>query len=111
MTEPKVVATDDEYNMPLFVWEEMSAGIAASAPNIPLLFGPMLRNFLEYLHQMTASEWQLFTFLLAPVYLKDALPDDDYDEFISLVEARWTAEQGEERVYNKEAYRLILNTV
>lgn len=85
--EAKVVATDDEYNMPLFVWEEISAWIAASAPNVPLLFGPMLRNFLEYLHQMTASEWQLFTFLLAPVYLKDVLPDHDYEEFISLVEA------------------------
>lgn len=36
---------------------------------------------------MTAAEWQLFTFLLAPVYLKGVLPDEDYEEFISLVEA------------------------
>lgn len=47
----------------------------------------MLRNFLEYMNQMTAAEWQLFTFLLAPVYMKDVLPDEDYNEYISLVEA------------------------
>lgn len=54
---------------------------------MPSLFGPLLRNFIEHIHEMTAAEWQLFTFTLAPVYLKDVLPDDDYQEFISLVEA------------------------
>lgn len=81
-TEPKVFTTDDDYNVSLPVWETISESIAASAPNVPALFGPLLRNFLEYINQMTASEWQLFTFLLAPVYLKGVLPDEDYEEFI-----------------------------
>lgn len=85
--EPKVITTDDDYNIVLPVWERMSTWIAASSPNVPALFGPVLRNFLEYINQMTAVEWQLFTFLLGPVYLKGVLPDQDYEEFISLVEA------------------------
>jgi hypothetical protein len=35
---------------------------------------------------LTAAEWQLFTFMLGPVYLKDLLPEQDYEEFISLIE-------------------------
>lgn len=84
--EPKAVATDDPYNIPLQLWESLSRDIVESAVTIPALFGPVLRNFLEHINQMTAAEWQQFTFLLAPVYLKDILPDEDYDEFISLVE-------------------------
>lgn len=84
--EPKVISTDDPYNIKALHWETKSREIAASASSFPLLFGPLLRNFLEHIHEMTAAEWQLFTFLLAPVYLKDLLPNEDYEEFISLVE-------------------------
>lgn len=84
--EPKVVLTDDPYNIKLDQWESMSRDIASSAATFPLIFGPLLRNFLEYINGMTAAEWQLFTFLLGPVYLKDLLPKEDYDQFISLVE-------------------------
>lgn len=87
LTEPKVITTDDNYHVVLLVWKRMSAWIAASSPNVPALFVSILRNFLEYINQMTAAEWQLFTFLLGPVYLKGVLPDEDYQEFISLVEA------------------------
>lgn len=85
--EPKVVVTDDPYNIKLRDWERTSRDIAASAATFPSLFGPLLRNFLEHIHEMTASEWQLFTLLIGPVYLKGLLPDEDYEEFISLVEA------------------------
>lgn len=85
--QPKAVVTGDEYNIRLQTWEKLSRQIADSAPTMPSLFGPLLRNFIEHIHEMTAAEWQLFTFTLAPVYLKDVLPDEDYQEFISLVEA------------------------
>lgn len=84
--EPGVVATNETYNISLPLWESLSRDIVQSAVTIPALFGPLLRNILDHIHQMTAAEWQQFTFLLAPVYLKDILPDNDYDEFLSLVE-------------------------
>lgn len=84
--EPKAIATDDEYNIKPQDWEEISQQIANSASTFPLLFGPLLRNLIAHIHEMTAAEWQLFTFLLGPVYLKDLLPDEDYKEFLSLVE-------------------------
>ncbi|KAI5845146.1 hypothetical protein DFP73DRAFT_477096, partial [Morchella snyderi] len=82
-----IIETDDEYNIPLHEWETMSKEIACSASSFPLVFGPLLRNFLDHVHEMTAAEWQLFTFLLAPVYLKGLLPDKDYDEVCSLIDA------------------------
>lgn len=85
--EPKVVQTDDDYNISLQDWERLSKEIAESAPTLPAIFGPLPRNFIEHIHHMTAAEWQLFTVLLAPVYLKDILPDEDYNSFLCLVEA------------------------
>lgn len=85
--EPKVIATDDEYNIKLADWENMSKEIAESARNFPLMFGPLLRNFIGHIHELTAAEWELFTMVLGPVYLKGVLPDEDYEEFISLIEA------------------------
>ncbi|KAI5839074.1 hypothetical protein DFP73DRAFT_484544, partial [Morchella snyderi] len=84
---PKVVQTDDEYNIALSDWEWISSDIATSSSTFPALFGSVLRNFLEHVHELTASEWQTFTILLAPVYLKEVLPNEDYNEYISLVEA------------------------
>ncbi|KAH0603579.1 uncharacterized protein H6S33_007901 [Morchella sextelata] len=82
----KAIQNDDPYNIPLKEWEKMSADIASSASNFPQLFGPILRNFIEYINMMTAAEWQLFAFLIGPVYLKGLLPEEDYIEFISLIE-------------------------
>ncbi|RPB14500.1 hypothetical protein P167DRAFT_484316, partial [Morchella conica CCBAS932] len=82
----KAIRNDDPYNIPLKEWEKMSTDIASSASNFPKLFGPLLRNFLEYINMMTAAEWQLFSFLIGPVYLKGLLPEEDYIEFISLIE-------------------------
>lgn len=84
---PKVISTSDPYNISLHDLERTSEDIASSFATFPALFGPLLRNFLEYINMMKAAEWQLFTFVLGPVYLKGLLPDEDYEEFISLVEA------------------------
>jgi hypothetical protein len=84
--EPKVVVTDDPYNVSLQAWETLSRQIVDSVTTFPLLFGPFLRDFIEYINQMTPAEWHLFTLPLGLIYLKDLLPGEDYTEFVSLVE-------------------------
>ncbi|KAH0611860.1 uncharacterized protein H6S33_011125 [Morchella sextelata] len=83
----KVIPNDDPYNIPVKIWERISTDIASSSSTFPQLFGPLLRNFLEYINMMTAAEWKLFAFIIGPVYMKGVLPEEDYVEFVNLIEA------------------------
>ncbi|KAI5836970.1 hypothetical protein DFP73DRAFT_601541 [Morchella snyderi] len=46
----------------------------------------LVENFAEQCHHLKAAEWKTFTMLLAPIYFKGHLPDEDYEEFITVVE-------------------------
>lgn len=45
-----------------------------------------MRDFTKSVHNFTAAEWEHFGLLLAPIYLKDVLPEYDYQEYINLVD-------------------------
>lgn len=83
----RFVKTDDPYNIAPEEWHEIGKDSAASAATVPALFGDPVRDFAEHCHHLKAAEWKIFTFLLAPIYLKRRLPDKDYDEFLNLVDA------------------------
>ncbi|KAH0604134.1 uncharacterized protein H6S33_007165 [Morchella sextelata] len=79
--------TRDLYNIPPDIWEDIGRDMLASAPSFPALFGDPIRDFTEHCHHFKAAEWKTFAFLLAPIYLKDNLPEEDYSEFINIIDA------------------------
>lgn len=83
----KFVKTDDPWNIPPEDWTEIGMDMEQSTTMVPASFGDPIRNFTEHCHHLKAAEWKIFSFLLAPIYLKRRLPDEDYDEFINLVDA------------------------
>lgn len=83
----KFVKTGDPHNILSEEWAEIGSDMTSSAPTIPALFGDPVRDFTEHYHHLKAEEWKIFTFLLAPIYLKGRLPSVDYEEFINLVNA------------------------
>ncbi|KAH8152606.1 uncharacterized protein LAJ45_03447 [Morchella importuna] len=83
----KFVQTDDEYNIRPSIWLDISRDMVASANTFPTLFGDPIRNFAEHCHHLKAAEWRTFAFLLAPIYLKGNLPDEDYEHYLNLIDA------------------------
>ncbi|KAI5842122.1 hypothetical protein DFP73DRAFT_596111 [Morchella snyderi] len=82
----KFLKTKDAYNIGPEIWESIGKDMLASATNFPSLFGNPFRNFAEHCHHLNSAEWKTFKMLLAPIYFKDHLPDEDYEEFINVVE-------------------------
>lgn len=83
----KFVRTRDPYNIPPPIWHEIGKDIAASAATFPASFGDPICDFAEHCHHMKAAEWNTFTFLLAPIYFKKHLPNEDYEELLNLIDA------------------------
>ncbi|RPB09159.1 hypothetical protein P167DRAFT_470209, partial [Morchella conica CCBAS932] len=83
----KFVQTNDEYNIRPSIWLDISRDMVASANTFPTLFGDPIRNFAEHCHHLKAAEWRTFAFLLAPIYLKGNLPDEDYEHYLNLIDA------------------------
>ncbi|KAI5843325.1 hypothetical protein DFP73DRAFT_455220, partial [Morchella snyderi] len=78
--------SDNAYNIAPEVWESIGKDMQASACTFPSSFGDPIRDFTEHCHHLKAAEWKIFTLLLASIYFKDNLSDEDYDEFINIVE-------------------------
>ncbi|KAI5836757.1 hypothetical protein DFP73DRAFT_488309, partial [Morchella snyderi] len=87
MAAKEFVETNDPYNIPPHIWYAIGKDIAASASTFPASFGDPVRNFAENCHHLKAAEWKLFTFLLAPIYFKNRIPDEDYEELLNLIDA------------------------
>jgi len=83
----RFIRNDDPWNIPQQKYEEMGEDMAATNGTFPAAFGDAVRNFYEHIHELKAAEWKIFTLQLAPIYLNGLLPDEDYAEFINLVDA------------------------
>lgn len=82
----KFVKTSEPYNIAPDEWTKIGKDMAGSAATFPTLFGEPIRDFTEHCQHLKAAEWRMFMFLLAPIYLRNRLPEQDYSEFINLVD-------------------------
>ncbi|KAI5810374.1 hypothetical protein BZA77DRAFT_254968, partial [Pyronema omphalodes] len=98
-------AAADEYNIPPSIWLDISRDMVASANTFPTLFGDPIRNFAEHCHHLKAAEWRTFALHLAPIYLKDNLPDEDYEHYLNLIDAIQLACDNEITVLEVQAVR------
>ncbi|KAI5836990.1 hypothetical protein DFP73DRAFT_488013, partial [Morchella snyderi] len=57
-----------------------------SRRTFPSAFGENIRS-IENFSDYKAAEWSNWTMIFAPIYLKGALPEENYQEFTSLVTA------------------------
>lgn len=83
----KFVKTNDPFNVAPEQWTAIAADMAESSVMVPATFGDPIRNFAENCHHLKAAEWKIFTLLLAPIYLKNRLSNEDYAEFLNLIDA------------------------
>lgn len=78
---------DDPWNVAPREWLILSADIDRSNTTFPSAFGPHLINYAGHVGRMTAAQWRIWTFHLAPIYLRTRIPNHHYEELISLVQA------------------------
>lgn len=83
----KFVKTDDPYNIAPEQWFKNGKDMTSSAATFPACFGDPIRDFTDHCHHLKAAEWKIFAFILAPIYMKGQLPDEDYDELVNLIDA------------------------
>lgn len=64
----------------------MGLDMESSIATIPASFGPRPKNVFMGVQSYTAADWKLLPTVFAPIYLKNELPDENYDGYISLIE-------------------------
>ncbi|KAI5804434.1 hypothetical protein EDC01DRAFT_627291 [Geopyxis carbonaria] len=75
-------------------WEQLSEWINMSRSTWPTEFGCNIVPILDHCTHLTASEWKVWTYHLAPIYMQ-SLPFEDYSQLISLTLAMLIMEQAE----------------
>ncbi|RPB17400.1 hypothetical protein P167DRAFT_479756, partial [Morchella conica CCBAS932] len=78
---------DDPYNISPEDWLRIGKDMASSAGTFPASFGEPIRDFAEHCQHLKAAEWKNVALLMAPIYMKDRLPEADYLEFLNLIDA------------------------
>jgi len=89
----KFVLTDDPWNISPAQWDTFGHALCASAKNFPASFGDPLRNFATHCHQLKAAEWAIVAKQVSPIFLRTLLPAQDYEAFVTLVDAIILLEQ------------------
>jgi len=79
--------SSDPWNVPPMVWDQMGKDMASSASLFPAHFGEAPRDVWDHLHHLKASEWKTLGMVLLPIYLKDTLPEIDYQAYMDLLKA------------------------
>lgn len=84
-TIQKFEQTSDPYCIAPNIWAQIGQDMEQSSATFPALFGDRIRSIYYHCHEWKAAEWSNWVRIFAPVYLKGNLPEEDYEEFMSLV--------------------------
>ena len=76
--------TQEPWNIKKAIWEQIGLDQKASAKTVPGAFGRAPRDFSKHCHHFSGEEWKMQSTMFLPIYLKDRLPDVDYQAFCDL---------------------------
>lgn len=77
----------DSYTLDPMSWRQIGKDTAASNSTYPDQLGEEMTNLETTFRKMKAANWQRFLFHQSPVYFREYLPKEHYDEWMNMVDA------------------------
>ncbi|KAI5776688.1 hypothetical protein EDC01DRAFT_598147, partial [Geopyxis carbonaria] len=103
----KFVRTDEPWNVPPSVWDDIGKAFLASAKTYPYAFGDPLRNFKTHCHELKAAEW-ITVIKLAPIFLRNTLELVDYEGLVNLADI---CLEMQKRKYDQDQYTHLRDSI